>query len=74
MRPCDAREVAQKPARQIDEVHALIDQFTTARDGRIGAPLALVAGPAAMSVAAANKDQRADGARIEDSRALRKAR
>src|ERR1035438_29435 len=62
----DAREVAQEPARQVDQVYALVQQFAAARGARIGSPLALVAGTAAVSVAAADEQQRTGRAGIED--------
>ena len=62
----DAREVAQEPARQVDQVDALVDQLAAAGNGRIGAPFVLVAGTAAMSVAAADEHQRTERAGVED--------
>ena len=44
---------------------ALVEQFAAAGKGRIGAPFALVTGTAAMAVAAADEQQRPDGAGIE---------
>ena len=53
-------ELAQEPAREVDEMRALVDQLAAA--GKLGsaAPFALVARPSAMAVAAANEEQRAD--------------
>ena len=60
------REIAEEPAGEIDQMHALVDQFAAAGEFRIGAPFPLVAGPAAVAVAAANEHQFAEGAAIED--------
>src|SRR5580658_2921448 len=68
--PGDAREVAQEPARQVDQVDALVEQLAAARNGRIRAPLALIAGAAAVAVASADKQQGADRAGIEDGARL----
>ena len=47
-------------------MHALIEQFAAAGKRRIGAPFALIAGPAAVAVAAADEQQRPDRAGIEN--------
>ena len=49
----DAGEIAEEPAGEVDEVGALVEQFAAAGKSRIGAPFALVAGTAAVAVAAA---------------------
>ena len=59
------RELAQEPARQIDEVNALVEQLAAAGDRRIGAPLLVVAEAAAVPVACPDEHQRTEHARIE---------
>ena len=58
----DLGEIAEKPARQIDQMRPLVDQLAAARLGRIGAPFAVVADPPAMAVARAQEHQRAERA------------
>src|SRR6266568_6658229 len=43
-------EIAQEPARQIDEMNPLVDQFATSGKFRHGTPFLVIAKPAAMSV------------------------
>ena len=62
--PLDAGEVAEEPAREINEMHALVDEFAAAGKRRIGAPLAVVADAPPVAVASANKHQRTKRARL----------
>src|SRR6266481_4075818 len=57
-------ELAEKPARQVDQVRALIDQFAAAGNLRLEAPFLLVADAPSVPVAAANEQQRSDAAFI----------
>src|SRR5262249_20530601 len=59
-------EIAEEPAREIDQVHALVDQLAAARALGLGSPLAVVAGASAMAVAAADEHQVAESAALED--------
>ena len=69
--PLDRRELAQEPACEVDEMHALIDEFAAAGELGIGAPLAVVADAAAVAVARADEHQRPDTRRRPpDSRAF----
>ena len=63
--PLTTAKIAEKPARQIDQVHALIDQFAAAGLLRVRAPLLLVADAAAVAVAAAHEHQVAERACVE---------
>ena len=45
------RERPGDPVREVEEVHALIDQLAAARPGGLGSPLAVVSDPAAVAVA-----------------------
>ena len=49
------RQRARDPVAEVEQMHALVDQLAAARACRIGAPLALIAGPAAMAVAGADE-------------------
>ena len=45
------RQRAEQPVREVEQMHALVDQLAAAGARRVGAPLALVARPAAVAVA-----------------------
>ena len=51
----DRREISEEPAGQIDQMHALVDEFAAAGERGIGAPFAVVAFAAAVTVAGAEK-------------------
>ena len=68
-RRVDLAEVAEEPARQVDQMHALVEQLAAAGDGGIGPPFAVVAEPAAVPYAARTSSQRPDGALIDELRA-----
>ena len=57
-------EIAEKPARQVDQMRALVDQLAAAGNFLVKAPLLLIADAAAMAVAAANEHQRPDRALV----------
>ena len=48
------RKGANQPVAEVEQVHALIEQLAAARDRRVGPPLAIVAGAAAVPVAGAH--------------------
>src|SRR5712692_4833581 len=50
-------EIAKEPASQINDVHALIDQFTAARHLRLGPPFLVVSEAPAVPVARPQKHQ-----------------
>jgi len=62
----DRRKIAEKPPGEVDQVHALVDQFAAAGEGGIGAPLTVVALAAAVAVAGAEEHKRAEGAGFEE--------
>ena len=51
--------------REVEQVHALVDQLAPARPLGIGAPLAVISGPAAVAVTAAHVHQLAVRARVD---------
>lgn len=55
---------SKKPAGQIDQVHSLIDELSSTGLLRVGSPLPLVSNAATMSVAASDKHQRPELARV----------
>jgi hypothetical protein len=59
-------EIAEKPAGEVDEVHALIDEFAAAGEGGIGAPLAVVAFATAVAVAGAEEHEGPEGTSFEE--------
>ena len=61
-KPIDLREISEKPPRQVDEVHPLIDQLATTRSLRVRPPFALVADTAPMAVATTQEHRLAEGA------------
>src|ERR1019366_3344737 len=62
-----ARELlAQIPAREVDEVDALVDELAAPRDRRIGAPLLLVTDAPTVAVARTNEHDRPADPRVED--------
>ena len=63
--PVHRGEVAKEPARQVDEVHALIDQLTGTRQYRVGSPFLLVSDATTVSVAPTDEHQLAERACIE---------
>ncbi|SPE31293.1 hypothetical protein SBA5_870019 [Candidatus Sulfotelmatomonas gaucii] len=65
-------EVPEKPARQVDEVHALVDQFSAAGFFRNRAPFPVIAGPPAVTVPAADEHHLPQRARFEDLARLAK--
>src|SRR6185437_12028515 len=67
-------EIAEKPARQIDEMNALIEQFAAAGDGRIGTPFAVVTEAAAVPVAGADVQQWSQFAGVMDRPSLEECR
>ena len=54
----DGGEVPEEPAGKVDQMDALVDEFAAAGEGGIGAPLAVVALAAAVTVAGAEKHER----------------
>ncbi len=50
-------EFAEKPARQINEMNALVDQLSAPDFLRLGAPFVGVTGPAAVSIAGPKEQQ-----------------
>ena len=62
----DGGELAEKPAGEIDEVDALIDEFAAAGEGGIGTPLAVVALASAVAVTGTQKHERPEDAGIEE--------
>src|SRR5258708_30899913 len=50
-------KVSKKPARQVDQVYALIDQLTPNGERRVATPFLFIAFAASMPVAAAHKHQ-----------------
>ena len=58
-------EVAKKPAREIDQMHALIDDLSAARQFWIRAPLALVSDASTVPIPAAHEHHVADRAGLE---------
>ena len=66
-------EVAEKPARQVDQVRALVDQLAAARNGRLAAPFLLVADAPAVAIARADEHQRAEHAGVDDLARLEEA-
>ena len=67
----DVGEVAQEPARQIDQMNALIDQLAAAGDRRVGPPLLVVADAPAVAVAGRAEHQGTEGAGVDDLPRLR---
>ena len=63
----DRREISEEPAGQIDQMHALVDEFAAAGERGIGAPLAVVAFAASMAVTRTQKHERPEGARFKES-------
>src|SRR5580692_164875 len=57
-------ELAEKPAGEIDQMRALVDQFAAAGNFLVKTPLVFIADPAAMAVAAPNEQQRTDRALV----------
>ena len=70
----DVGERPEEPARQVDQVDALVQQLAAARDRRVGAPLAVVADPAAVAVARADVQQLADRAGVDQRAGLLEGR
>src|SRR5581483_4972698 len=70
-RAVSQRELAEEPARQIDQMRALIDQLAAAGNFGLEAPLFLVTDASAMPVASADEHQRADTAVIGERLGLR---
>ena len=68
----DFDEFAEKPARQIDEMNALIDQFAAAGALRLSAPLAVIAQAAAVAVAGPHEHQRTQYSGIDRAPGLLK--
>ena len=68
----DARELAEEPARQVDQMHPLVEQFATARAQRLRAPFALVAESSPMPVAGPQVHQFAQRAGIHQAARLPK--
>ena len=65
-RAVDFGDVAQEPARQIDQMNPLIDQLAAAGDARVRPPLLVVADAPAMAVAGPQKHQGTEGAGIDN--------
>jgi hypothetical protein len=65
-------EFAEKPACQVNEMYALIDQFPASRPSWLSAPLALIAGPATMPVPGPQEQQRTQYPRIDEAPCLLK--
>src|SRR5205823_5014813 len=70
----DLSEIAGEPARQVDQMHALVEHLAAAGDRWVGAPLALVAQPPAVAVAPANIHERPKHATVEDRARLLEGR
>src|ERR1700722_19189571 len=69
-----ADRIAREPANQVEQMHALIGQFATARKDRIAAPLVLVARPAAVAVTRPQVDQRTETSRRKTLASARERR
>ena len=63
----DFHEIAEKPACQIDQVDALIDQLPAAGALGLRAPFAVVAEPSAVPVAGADEQQRPENAGVDQA-------
>src|SRR5439155_8550261 len=70
--PLDAGEVAQEPAREVDQVRPLVDQLPASGNSRLGTPFPIVARTPAMAVPAADEHHLAQRARFEDLAGLAK--
>ena len=66
-------QVAEKPARQIDQVRALIDQLAAAGNRGLRAPFFLIADASAVAIARADEHQRTEHAGVDDLPRLLKA-
>jgi hypothetical protein len=64
-KPAYFTEIAQKPARQIDQVDPLIDRFSAAGEGGICAPFLLISDPPAVPVTAPDEHHFPKGAGFE---------
>lgn len=65
-------EFAEKPPCQVDEMNALIDQFSASRPLRLSAPFAGEPKSAAMPVAGPHAQQRTQYSRIDKAPGLLK--
>src|SRR5437870_2519282 len=65
------RQRPREPVDEIEQVHPLVDQLATTRALGLGAPLAVVARPAAVAVARTEMEQIAVDARPDLSREVR---
>ena len=62
----DFGEIAQKPAREVDQVDALVEHLAAAGDPPVAPPLLFHAEPPALAVAAADEHEGAEGSGLED--------
>src|SRR5277367_5931814 len=70
----DFDKFAKKPARQINQVDSLIDQFPASGALWLSTPLTIITGPAAVSVARTDEKQGPQYSRIDQaSRLLERA-
>src|SRR6059058_2001092 len=67
------REIAEEPAGEIDEVHALINQFTASRQLRVSSPFFVVANTPAVPVAGADEHQLSKNSSLKDLACLLKS-
>src|SRR5262249_38643936 len=58
-------ELAEKPAREIDEMNALVDELAASGPLPLGAPFTLVAEASAVPIARADIEQRTDLALVD---------
>src|SRR5262249_31768667 len=59
-------ELSKKPAREVNEVNALVDELAPARNFRVRAPLAFVTQTASMTVTATDEHQRPQDAAVHE--------
>ena len=67
------RQRTRQPVRQVEQMHALIDQLAAARARRIGPPLAVIADPSAVPVPRPQVHQLPVLARVNLGRQLRRS-
>src|SRR5258708_38476755 len=61
---CHVRKITEEPAREINEVYTLIDEFATTRQSRVGAPLFVIPDSPTMTVATPDKHHIAHRTRL----------
>src|SRR6476660_9333010 len=62
----DIDEIAQEPARQVDQMDALVEHLSAAGDGALPAPFLFHSEPATETIASAEEHQGAEGAFIDE--------